>query len=49
MAPNRWVVNASPLILLGKIDQIALLGAMAEEIVVPICASNDSGHSRHGS
>ncbi len=35
MAPSCWVVNASPLILLGKIDQIALLGAMAREIVVP--------------
>ncbi|MCF7979971.1 MAG: hypothetical protein K9L82_18580 [Chromatiaceae bacterium] len=35
MAPNRWVVNASPLILLGKVEQIQLLGALAGEIAVP--------------
>jgi predicted nucleic acid-binding protein len=35
MAPSRWVVNASPLILLGKIEQIPLLGALAGEIAVP--------------
>lgn len=26
MASSRWVVNASPLILLGKVEQIQLLG-----------------------
>lgn len=35
MAPSRWVVNASPLILLGKVEQIQLLGALAGEIAVP--------------
>lgn len=35
MAPSRWVVNASPLILLGKVEQIPLLDALAGEIVVP--------------
>ncbi|MGB5833571.1 MAG: DUF3368 domain-containing protein [Thiohalocapsa sp.] len=35
MAPSRWVVNASPLILLGKIEQIPLLGPLAGEIAVP--------------
>lgn len=35
MVPNRWVVNASPLILLGKVEQIQLLGALAGEIAVP--------------
>jgi len=29
------VVDASPLILLGKIDRIGLLGALADELVVP--------------
>ena len=35
MAYRRWVVNASPLILLGKIEQLQLLGALAEQIAVP--------------
>ena len=35
MAPERWVVNASPLILLGKVEQIPLLGALAGELAVP--------------
>jgi predicted nucleic acid-binding protein len=35
MAPDRWVVNASPLILLGKVEQIPLLGALAGELAVP--------------
>lgn len=35
MAPRRWVVNASPLILLGKVEQIQLLGALAGQIAVP--------------
>lgn len=35
MALSRWVVNASPLILLGKVEQIPLLGALAGEIAVP--------------
>ena len=29
------MVDASPLILLGKIDRIGLLGALADELVVP--------------
>ena len=29
MAHRQWVVNASPLILLGKTDQIGLLGESA--------------------
>ncbi len=35
MALSRWIVNASPLILLGKVEQIPLLGALAGEIAVP--------------
>lgn len=35
MTSERWVVNASPLILLGKVEQIQLLGALAGEITVP--------------
>jgi predicted nucleic acid-binding protein len=32
---RKWVVNASPLIILGKISQIDLLGELAERIVIP--------------
>ena len=35
MAHRPWVVNASPLILLGKVEQIRLLGALATRIAVP--------------
>jgi predicted nucleic acid-binding protein len=35
MARSRWVVNASPLILLGKVEQMQLLGALTGEIAVP--------------
>jgi predicted nucleic acid-binding protein len=35
MVHSRWVVNASPLILLGKVDQLQLLGALTEQIAVP--------------
>jgi predicted nucleic acid-binding protein len=30
-----WVANSSPLILLGKIDRIALLGELSDELIVP--------------
>jgi len=30
-----WVVNASPLILLGKIGRVALLSELADELIVP--------------
>jgi len=32
---RRWVANASPLILLGKIGQLALLTQLADELVIP--------------
>jgi predicted nucleic acid-binding protein len=35
VAHSRWVVNASPLILLGKVEQLQLLGALARQIAVP--------------
>jgi hypothetical protein len=35
MAPRRWVVDASPLILFGKSEQLGLLGALADRIAVP--------------
>lgn len=30
-----WVVNASPLILLGKINQLPLLAKLAGQVVIP--------------
>ena len=33
--PKKWVVNASPLIVLGRINHLFLLQHVAEEIVVP--------------
>ncbi len=32
---KRWVINASPLIVLAKIGQIGLFTALANEIVIP--------------
>jgi predicted nucleic acid-binding protein len=33
--PKKWVVNASPLIVLARINHLVLLQRLAEEIVVP--------------
>ena len=33
--PERWVVNASPLIALGSIGRLDLLTSLADEVVVP--------------
>lgn len=32
---ERWVLNASPLIVFGKIGQLELFARLAQEIVVP--------------
>jgi predicted nucleic acid-binding protein len=32
---ERWAVNASPLIALGRIGRLHLLSTLAEEVVVP--------------
>ena len=51
MVHSRWVVNASPLILLGKVEQLQLLGALTEHIAVPravlreVSAKPDGEHS----
>ena len=34
--PRQWVVNASPLIILGKIEQLSILSYMAASVVVSI-------------
>lgn len=32
---KRWVVNASPIISLTKIDRIHLLSELCDEVVIP--------------
>ena len=34
--PEQWVVNASPLIVLGRIGQLNLLTKLPQRIVVPV-------------
>ena len=48
MADSRWVVNASPLILLGKIGQIGLLSALAARIAVPQAVAEAVGAGDDG-
>ena len=48
MAHRHWVVNASPLILLGKSGQLGLLGALAERIAVPRAVVREVGAKPDG-
>jgi predicted nucleic acid-binding protein len=41
MAIERWVVNASPLILLGKVDHLDLLFALTERVIVPQAVADE--------
>ena len=41
MAIERWVVNASPLILLGKVDHLDLLFALTECVIVPQAVADE--------
>lgn len=43
-----WVVNASPLILLGKIGRAALLGELSDEFVVPAVVAREVGAKPDG-
>ncbi|MGB4333617.1 MAG: DUF3368 domain-containing protein [Chromatiaceae bacterium] len=43
MAPSRWVVNASPLILLGKAGQLGLLSALTRQIAIPLAVAEEVG------
>ena len=40
---KRWVVNSSPLILLGKTDNLELLGALTDVAAVPKAVVNEVG------
>jgi predicted nucleic acid-binding protein len=42
--PKKWVVNASPLIVLARINKIFLLRHLAEEIVVPAGVAKEIAH-----
>jgi predicted nucleic acid-binding protein len=48
MAPRRWVVNASPLILLGKTNHLGLLGALTDQLVVPKAVVEEIGAKPDG-
>lgn len=41
MTEQTWVINASPLILLGKIDQLNLVGQLVSRLVVPESVFNE--------
>ena len=38
---RRWVVNASPIISLTKIDRIHLLSELCDEVVIPQGVANE--------
>ncbi len=48
MESKRWVVNASPLILLGKAATLGLLGKMAERVDVPRSVAEEVGAKPDG-
>ena len=39
--PRQWVVNASPLIILGKIDLLHVVRGLAETLVVPAAVAQE--------
>lgn len=43
---EKWIVNASPLILLGLIDQLDLLARLTKELIVPQAVAREvlAGH-----
>jgi predicted nucleic acid-binding protein len=45
---RRWVVNASPLILLGKVGQVGLLHELTDELVVPEAVAREVGGRPEG-
>ncbi len=48
MATSAWVVNASPVILLGKIERLDLLTAVAGQVAVPQAVVEEVGAKRDG-
>ena len=48
MSSNPLVVNASPLIRLGKTGHLDLLAALADTVVVPLAVANEVGAKPDG-
>jgi predicted nucleic acid-binding protein len=48
MGSNPWVVNASPLILLGKTGHLDLLAVLADNVVVPQAVAGEVGAKPDG-
>jgi predicted nucleic acid-binding protein len=48
LAIRRWVVNASPLILLGKTDLLDLLTGLADSVIVPQSVADEVGTKPDG-
>ena len=48
MVSRRWVVNASPLILLGKTDNLHLLAGLADVVAVPRAVAKEVGTKPDG-
>ena len=48
MASKRWIANASPLILLGKTDNLDLLDTLADVVAVPQAVVNEIGAKSDG-
>ena len=44
---STWVVNASPLILLGKIGRLGLLTALPERLMVPFAVEEEIAAGPH--
>jgi len=40
---ERWVLNASPIIVLARVGQEALFDALADEVVVPRAVAEEIG------
>jgi predicted nucleic acid-binding protein len=48
MGSNSWVVNPSPLILLGKTGHLDLLAVLADNVVLPHAVASDVGAKPDG-
>jgi len=38
---NKWILNASPLIFLGRLEQIGLIEKMCAEVIVPLDVADE--------
>ena len=48
MTTKRWLVNASPLILLGKSEHLVLLSLLADVVLVPQAVAHEIGAKPDG-